>query len=94
MLRGDKEEVVFAVFSPIEILTCCRVEVVIEKNSMKQKLKSAIRAVGRAVKKRSKQLPSRLNKKVKPGTVSVTKKGAVDYATGIPKSSKSDLKIS
>ena len=29
MLHVDKEEVVFAVFSPIEIPTCCRVEAVI-----------------------------------------------------------------
>ena len=97
MLRVDKEEAVFAVFSPIEIPTCCRVEVVSDmssKLSLKQKLKSAIRAVGRAVRKRSKHLPSRLNKKVKPGTVSVTKKEVLDYATGIPKSSKSEKKIS
>ena len=94
MLRVDKEEAVFAVFSPIEIPTCCRVEVVIKKNSMKQKLKSVIQAVGRAVKKRSKHLPSRLSKKVMLSKVSVTKKGALDYATGIQKSSKSDLKIS
>ena len=64
------------------------------KPGLKQKIKSAIQTVGRAVKKRSKHLPSRLNKKVKFGKVSVTKKGALDHATGILKSSKSDLKIS
>ena len=66
MLRVDKEEAVFAVFSPIDIPTCCQVEVVSEKNlvpSLKQKLKSAIQSVGRAVKKRSKNMSRRLKKK-------------------------------
>ena len=97
MLRVDKEEVVFSVFSPIEIPTCCRVEVVSEKNSvssLKQKLKSAIQSVGRAFKKRSKKKPSRLNKMEKPGKVLVTKKGEFNHATGILKSSKSEIKIS
>ena len=78
MLRVDKEEAVFAVFSPIEIPACYRVEVVSHmssKLSLKQKIKSAIQSVGRAVKKRSKNKPRRLNKKEKPGKVSVTKKG-------------------
>ena len=97
MLRVDKEEAVFAVFSPIEIPTCYRVEVVSHmssKLSLKQKIKSAIQSVGRAFKKRSKKKPSRLNKMEKPGRVLVTRKGEVNHATGILKNTKSDLKIS
>lgn len=97
MLRIDKEEAVFAVFSPIDIPTCCRVEVVSEKNlmpSLKKKLKSAIQSVSRAVKKRSKNMPRRLKKKEKPGRISVMKKGVLNNAIDKLRSSKSDLKIS
>ena len=97
MLRVDKEEAVFAVFSPIDIPTCCRVEVVSEKNSvpsLKQKLKSAIQSVGQAVKKKSKNMPRRLKKKEKSGRISVMKKGVLNNAIDKLRSSKSDLKIS
>ena len=96
-LRLDKEEAVFTVFSPIDIPTCCRVEVVSEKSSvlsLKQKLKSAIQSVGRAVKKRSKKLHKFVKKKEKFGKVSVIKKGVLNNAMVNPRSCKSDLKIS
>ena len=97
MLRVDKEEVVFAVFSPIDIPTCCRVEVVSEKNSvlsLKQKLKSAIQSVGRAVQKRSNNMSRRLKKKENTGRISVMKKRVLNNAVVNPRSCKSDLKIS
>ena len=97
MLRVDKEEAVFAVFSPIEIPACYRVDVVSNMSSkpgLKKKIKSAIQKVGRVFKKRTKKKPSRLNKMEKPGRVLVTKKDEVNHATGILKNTKSDLKIS
>lgn len=97
-LRVDKEEVVFTVFSPIDIPICFRVEVVSEKNlvpSLKQKLKSAIQSVGRAVKKRSKNMSRRLKKKEKSGRVTAMHKRTVlNNAMVNPRSCKSNLKIS
>ena len=69
-LRVDKEEAIFNVFSPIDIPTCCRVEVVKEEASLlnlKQKLKSSIQSVGRAVKKKSKKMLRLLKKREKSG---------------------------
>ena len=97
MLRVDKEEVVFPVFSPIDVPACYKVEVVGEvspKPGLKQKLKSAISKVGRLFKKRTKKRPSRVYKIEKPEKLVVSKKGEISHATGILRDTKSDLKVS
>lgn len=97
MLRVDKEEAVFPVFSPIDIPACYQVEVVSKvspKPGLKQKIKSAIQKVGRIFKKRTKKKPSRVHKIEKPERIVVSKKGEFNHATGILKNTKSDLKVS
>ena len=74
-----------------------RVEVVNEYKpllNLKQRLKSTIQSVGRAVKKRSKKLHKFVKRKEKFGKVSVMKKGVLNNAIVNPRSCKSDLKIS
>ena len=97
MLRVDKEEAIFPVFSPIDIPACYRVEVISNKSSkpcLKKKIESAIQKVGRIFKKRTKKKPSRVHKIEKPERIVVSKKGEFNHATGILKNTKSDLKVS
>ena len=97
LLRVDKEEAIFPVFSPIDIPACYRVEVVRKVSSkpgLKQKIKSAIQKVGRIFKKRTKKKPSRVHKIEKPEKIVVSRKGEFNYAIGILRNTKSDLKVS
>ena len=97
MLRVDKEEAVFPVFSPIDIPACYRVEVVSNESSkpgIKQKINSAIKKMGRVFKRRTKKKPSRLHIMEKQERVLVSRKGEFNHATGILKNTKSDLKVS
>ena len=97
VLRVDKEEAVFPVFSPIDIPACYRVEVVSNESSkpgLKQKIKSAIKRMGRVFKRRTKKKPSRLHIMEKPERVLVSRKGEFNHAAGILKNTKSDLKVS
>ena len=97
MLRVDKEEAVFPVFSPIDIPACYQVEVVSKvspKPGLKQKIKSAIQKVGRIFKKRTKKKPSRVHKIEKPERIVVSKKGEINHAIGILRNTKSDMKVS
>ena len=97
VLRVDKEKAVFPVFSPIDIPACYRVEVVSNESSkpgLKQKIKSAIKKMGRVFKRRIKKKPSRLHIMEKPERVLVSRKGEFNHAAGILKNTKSDLKVS
>ena len=97
VLRVDKEEAVFPVFSPIDIPACYRIEVVSHESSkpgIKQKIKSAIKRMGRVFKRRTKKKPSRLHIMEKQERVLVSRKGEFNHAAGILKNTKSDLKVS
>ena len=92
-LRVEKEEATFKVFSVFEIPTCCRVEVVKKEASLlnlKQKLKSSIQSVGRAVKKKSKKMLRLLKKREKSRQIWVMKQGALNNAMRNPRSCKAD----